>query len=317
MRVAERIKNDGGKSPAAVTDPSVPTTGSSSGRKRRGVNREGLEAGRRSTRTLLWVLLAAAMVLYGFPFLYLLFTSFKTPIDTIAVPPTILPREWTLENYTNALGRSGVVASFINSIQTAIISTLLSLVLAVPAAYGITRYQTLSGRIFIMAALVTRMVPPVAIGIPLASMMASMGLSDTPIALSIAHTTISLPLSIWLMSSFFEAVPKDLEEAATVDGCSRLGALWRVVIPVVSGGIAVTAIFAFLASWNEFLFALLMTAIRSQTTPVVIANFQTQFGLDWGSMTALAAVYSIPVILLTLLLQRKIVAGMTLGAVKG
>jgi multiple sugar transport system permease protein len=317
MRVAERTKNDGGKAAAAAAGPSVPPTTSSSGRKRRGVNREGLEAGRRSTRTLLWILLAAAMVLYGFPFLYLLLTSFKTPIDTIAVPPTILPREWTLENYTDALGRNGVLASFINSIQTAVISTVLSLVLAVPAAYGITRYQTLSGRIFIMAALVTRMVPPVAIGIPLASMMAAVGLSDTPIALSIAHTTISLPLSIWLMSSFFEAVPKDLEEAATVDGCSRLGALWRVVIPVVSGGIAVTAIFAFLASWNEFLFALLMTAIRSQTTPVVIANFQTQFGLDWGSMTALAAVYSIPVILLTLLLQRKIVAGMTLGAVKG
>lgn len=317
MRVAERTKNDGGKAAPAAAGPSVPTATSSSARKRRGTNREGLEAGRRSTRTLLWILLAAAMVLYGFPFLYLLFTSFKTPIDTIAVPPTILPREWTLENYTNALGRNGVMASFVNSIQTAVISTVLSLVLAVPAAYGITRYKTLSGRIFIMAALVTRMVPPVAIGIPLASMMASLGLSDTPIALSIAHTTISLPLSIWLMSSFFEAVPKDLEEAATVDGCSRLGALWRVVIPVVSGGIAVTAIFAFLASWNEFLFALLMTAIRSQTTPVVIANFQTQFGLDWGSMTALAAVYSVPVILLTLLLQRKIVAGMTLGAVKG
>ncbi|WP_307098561.1 carbohydrate ABC transporter permease [Arthrobacter globiformis] len=300
-----------------AAQPVLQTSAWGSGRQRRGVNREGLEAGRRGTRTLLWILLAAAMVLYGFPFLYLLFTSFKTPIDTIAVPPTILPREWTLENYANALGRNGVLASFINSIQTAIISTVLSLVLAVPAAYGITRYQTLSGRIFIMAALVTRMVPPVAIGIPLASMMAAVGLSDTPIALSIAHTTISLPLSIWLMSSFFESVPKDLEEAATVDGCSRLGALWRVVIPVVSGGIAVTAIFAFLASWNEFLFALLMTAIRSQTTPVVIANFQTQFGLDWGSMTALAAVYSIPVILLTLLLQRKIVAGMTLGAVKG
>jgi multiple sugar transport system permease protein len=317
MRVAERTKPDTGAPAGVPAEPAMQTTARASGRQRRGVNREGLEAGRRSTRTLLWVLLAAAMVLYGFPFLYLLFTSFKTPIDTIAVPPTILPREWTLENYTNALGRSGVLASFINSIQTAIISTVLSLVLAVPAAYGITRYQTLSGRIFIMAALVTRMVPPVAIGIPLASMMAAVGLSDTPIALSIAHTTISLPLSIWLMSSFFEAVPKDLEEAATVDGCSRLGALWRVVIPVVSGGIAVTAIFAFLASWNEFLFALLMTAIRSQTTPVVIANFQTQFGLDWGSMTALAAVYSIPVILLTLLLQRKIVAGMTLGAVKG
>jgi multiple sugar transport system permease protein len=286
-------------------------------RKRRSRNREGLEAGRRSTRTLLWIILGAALVVYGFPFVYLVLTSFKTPIDTIAVPPTILPREWTLENYTSALGRSGVLASMINSVQTAVISTLLSLVLAVPAAYGITRYKTPSGQVFIMAALVTRMVPPVAIGIPLASMMASAGLADTPIALAIAHTTISLPLSIWLMASFFEAVPRDLEEAATVDGCSRLGALWRVVIPVVSGGIAVTAIFAFLASWNEFLFALLMTAVRSQTTPVVIANFQTQFGLDWGSMTALAAVFSIPVILLTLLLQRKIVAGMTLGAVKG
>lgn len=316
MRVAEKTTHDAGTLPAVPTAPAA-APAVVRPRRRRGTNREGLEAGRRGTRTLLWTLLAAAMVLYGFPFLYLLFTSFKTPIDTIAVPPTILPNEWTLENYANALGRSGVPASFINSIQTAVISTVLSLVLAVPAAYGITRYKTLSGRIFIMAALVTRMVPPVAIGIPLAAMMGTLGLSDTPIALSIAHTTISLPLSIWLMSSFFEAVPQDLEEAATVDGCSQLGALWRVVIPVVSGGIAVTAIFAFLASWNEFLFALLMTAIRSQTTPVVIANFQTQFGLDWGSMTALAAVYSIPVILLTLLLQRKIVAGMTLGAVKG
>ncbi|BAS12617.1 probable ABC transporter permease protein YurM [Arthrobacter sp. Hiyo8] len=141
--------------PQTTTEPAS----ASGGRKRRGVNREGLEAGKRSTRTILWILLAAALVLYGFPFLYLLFTSFKTPIDTIAVPPTILPKEWTLDNYINALGRNGVPASFINSIQTAVISTLLSLILAVPAAYGITRYKTASGRVFIMAALVTRMVP--------------------------------------------------------------------------------------------------------------------------------------------------------------
>ena len=130
---------------------------------------------KRSTRTILWIVLAAALVIYGFPFVYLVLTSFKTPIDTIAVPPTILPREWTLENYTSALGRSGVLASMINSVQTAIVSTLLSLVLAVPAAYGITRYKTPSGQVFIMAALVTRMVPPVAIGIPLASMMSAVG----------------------------------------------------------------------------------------------------------------------------------------------
>jgi len=277
----------------------------------------GLEARRTFPKALLWASLAAFLVLYGFPFVYLLLTSFKTPLEALGVPPTLWPKQWTLDNYTAALNRAGVTASFLNSISTALISTALSLVLAVPAAYGITRFKTRAGRIFIMLALVTRMVPPVAVGIPLQSTIATLHLSDTPMGLALTHTTISLPLSIWLMSSFFDAVPKDLDEAATVDGCSRIGALWYVVLPVVSGGIAVTAIFAFLASWNEFLFALLITSVRGQTTPIVIANFQTQFGLDWGPMTALAAMYSIPVILVTLVLQRRIVAGLTLGAVKG
>ncbi|MCL3861076.1 carbohydrate ABC transporter permease [Actinotalea sp. K2] len=277
----------------------------------------GLETRRPVTRALLWALLTAVVVLYGLPFIYLLLTSFKTPLATNAVPPTILPPVWTFENYGAALQRSGVIASFINSVSTATISTVLSLALGVPAAYGITRFRTRVGRVFIMAALVTRMVPPVAVGVPLMSTIAYLGLTDTPTGLAIAHTTISLPLSIWLMASFFEAVPSELDEAARVDGCSRLTALWRVILPVVSGGMAVTAIFAFLASWNEFLFALLLTAVRAQTTPIVIANFQTQFGLDWGPMTALATLYSVPVILLTLVLQRHIVAGLTLGAVKG
>jgi multiple sugar transport system permease protein len=272
---------------------------------------------RGKSRILLWVLLAAAIVLYGFPFLYLLLTSFKPPLDAIAVPPSVWPETWTLDNYISALTREGVPAALINSVVTAVISTALSLVLAVPAAYAITRFRTPSGRVFIVAALVTRMVPTIAVGAPLIEVMRSLGLTDTSFGLALAHTTISLPLSIWLMASFFEAVPDELSEAAEVDGCSRLQAMWRVVLPVVSGGLAVTAIFAFLASWNEFLFALLLTSVRAQTTPVVIANFQSQFGLDWGGMTALAAVYSIPVILLTLFLQRQIVAGLTLGAVKG
>lgn len=277
----------------------------------------GLETRRKSTRAVLWVLLTAVVVLYGFPFIYLLLTSFKPPLETIAVPPTVLGSEFTLENYAVALSRGGVLASFINSVVTAALSTVLSLVLAIPAAYAITRYKTPSGQFFILIALVCRMVPAIVVGVPLVGLFQNLGISDTSLALAIAHTTLSLPLSIWLMASFFEAVPDELDEAAKIDGCSRLGSLRRVVIPVVSGGVAVTAIFAFLASWNEFLFALLLTAVRAQTTPIVIANFQTQFGLDWGPMTALAAVYSIPVVLLTLVLQRHIVAGLTLGAVKG
>lgn len=277
----------------------------------------GIETRRPVSRMLLWFALLAILVLYGFPFIYLLLTSFKTPSDAIAVPPSVFPDVWTLENYVTALTKDGVAAALINSVVTAVLSTAFSLVLAVPAAYAITRYRTPSGRVFVLAALVTRMVPTIAIGAPLVETMRTLGISDTSFALAIAHTTISLPLSIWLMASFFESVPDELEEAAKVDGASRLGALWRVILPVVSGGLAVTAIFAFLASWNEFLFALLLTSVRAQTTPIVIANFQTQFGLDWGAMTALAAIYSIPVILLTLALQRHIVAGLTLGAVKG
>ncbi|MER7243864.1 carbohydrate ABC transporter permease [Kribbella sp. NPDC000426] len=277
----------------------------------------GLETRRRPTRIILWGALAAVLVLYGFPFVYLLLTSFKTPLDAIAVPPQVLPSQWTLDNYVAALSKEGVVPALINSVATAVLSTAFSLALGVPAAYAITRYRTPSGRVFVVAALVTRMVPTIAVGAPLVETMRRLGISDTTIGLAIAHTTISLPLSIWLMSSFFEAVPVELEEAAKVDGSDRLQAFRHVVLPVVSGGLAVTAIFAFLASWNEFLFALLLTSVRAQTTPIVIANFQTQFGLDWGGMTALSAVYSVPVILLTLALQRHIVAGLTLGAVKG
>ena len=277
----------------------------------------GLEATRVGPRAIIWIALALAVVLYGFPFVYMLLTSLKTPLETIAVPPRLLPSQWTLDNYVAALSRDGVVASFINSIVTAVLSTAVSLVLAIPAAYAVTRFRTRLGRIFIVGALVMRMVPPIVVGAPMIAIFRTLGIQDTSLALAIAHTTISLPLSIWLMSSFFEAVPGELEEAAKIDGASRLGALWRVVIPVTAGGVAVTAIFAFLASWNEFLFALLLTAVRAQTTPIVIANFQTQFGLDWGAMTALAVLYSLPVILLTLVLQRHIVAGLTLGAVKG
>ncbi|WP_413452897.1 carbohydrate ABC transporter permease [Georgenia phoenicis] len=277
----------------------------------------GLTVRRPATKTLLWVLLVVAVVLYAAPFLYLLLTSFKTPFETLAVPPRILPSTWTTENYTSALERTGVIPSFINSTTTAVISTGLSLLLATPAAYAITRFRTRGGQLLTMTALITRMVPPVAIGVPMMSMIASMRLTDTPTGLAIAHTTISLPLSILLMASFFEAVPVEIEEAARMDGCGRLRALWSVIIPIVSGGVAVTAIFAFLASWNEFLLSTLLTSVRAQTTPIMIANFQTQFGLDWGPMTALATLYSVPVIILTMILQRHIVAGLTLGAVKG
>ena len=280
------------------------------------MSRRNLPA-RRLRRALLWLLAIAVVVAYAFPFLYLLMTSLKPATEAIAVPPTVLPHHITLDNYITAVNRQGVRASFINSVTTATLATAISLALAVPAAWGITRYRTRAGRIMLAGSLLVRMAPAVAIGVPLVGILGAVHLIDTPTGLALAQTTVALPLSIWLLASFFESVPPEIEEAALVDGCSRPRALISVILPVVAGGTAVTAIFAFLASWNEFLFALLLTSIKAQTTPLAIANLQSQFGLDWGPMTALAALYSLPAVVLTLLLQRRIVAGLSLGAVKG
>ena len=161
------------------------------------------------------------------------------------------------------------------------------------------------------------MIPYISIAIPFFALMRSFRLTDTWFAVALAHVTISLPLAIWLLASFMESVPSELEDAARVDGCSRLTALLRVIVPVTAGGIVVTAIFCFLASWNEFLFALLLTSVKARTAPIVIAGLKTQYGLNWGPMTAVATLYSLPVIVFSLFMQRRIVAGMTMGAVKG
>ncbi|MFB9236957.1 carbohydrate ABC transporter permease [Plantactinospora siamensis] len=277
----------------------------------------GRRPGERARTALLWAAAVAVVVVYGFPFVYLVLTSVKPAVDAIAVPPTVLPQRFSLDNYVTALSRPGVTASFINSVTTAVLTTLLSMLLAIPAAWGITRYRSRTGRLLMAGSLLVRMTPAVALGVPLVTILGALRLTDTPTGLALAQTTVALPLSIWLLASFFEGVPRELEEAALVDGCGRFRALRSVILPVVAGGVAVTAIFAFLASWNEFLFALLLTSIRAQTTPIAIANFQSQFGLDWGPMTALATLYSIPAVVLTLLLQRRIVAGLSLGAVKG
>jgi multiple sugar transport system permease protein len=269
------------------------------------------------TRLTVGLLLVLVLLAYVFPYAYLLSTSFKQTGATLGIPPSLLPPVWSLDNYLGLGKYPEIPQAFVNSAVIATMSTALALVLGVPAAYAISWYGTGAGRVFFIVALVVRMLPSVSIGIPLFLMLGRLGLIDTWIGVALAHTTISLPLAIWLLAGFFEAVPHELEEAARVDGCSRLGALARVVVPVVTGGIAVTAVFAFLASWNEYLFALLLTTNNAQTVPVVIAGFNTQYGVDWGTMTALSVIYSLPVVLLSLGLQRHVVSGMTLGAVKG
>lgn len=254
---------------------------------------------------------------YAMPYVYLLLTSLKPPGEVLQIPPSFLPSRVSLDNYRSLFANPSIPLAFANSLVVAVVSTVLALLLAVPAAYGATYLRAHISNWFLIFALVTRMVPAVSLGIPLFVMLKSAGLLDTQIGLILAHTTQSLPLAIWLMAAFFESVPQELEEAARIDGASRFGAFVRVILPVVSGGIAVAALFSFIASWNEFLYALLLTAERAKTAPIVIAQFKTAYGLDWGPMTALAVLYSFPVIVVTLLLQKHIIGGLTLGAVKG
>lgn len=263
---------------------------------------------------LVLLVLVAAFVA---PFLNLVFTAIKSPSEALAIPPTFWPQTRTLGNFTHVLQDPAIRAGFVSSVEIAIGSTLLSLLLATPASYAITFYKTKLGAWYLALALVVRMVPAVVIAVPLFSAYRDWHLIDTQLGLVLAHTVVSLPLTIWLLVAFAEGIPKEIEEAGLVDGCNRIQAFLHVILPMFRNGIAVSALFAFLASWNEFVFSLMLTTTNVRTVPVLIANFQTQFGLDWSSMTAVSVLYSIPVFVVTLLLQDRIVDSLSLGAVKG
>lgn len=267
---------------------------------------------------IIQVILALIIVgAYVLPYLYLFFTSFKPPGDVLSIPPTMFPKRFDLQNYLHIFDYEYLPKTFMNSFIIALISTSLTLLISIPAAYAITRYKTRYSRVFLGIALVSRMIPYMSIALPLFFLMRTLKLVDTQIAVAVGHMTISFPLAIWLLASFFESLPFEIEEAARVDGCSRLGALLRVIIPISLGGIGVTAIFVFLASWNDFLFSLLLTGARTKTVTMAIAEFHTQYGTYWGTMASLSILYSLPVILVAFFFQKRLITGTTMGAVKG
>lgn len=268
-------------------------------------------------RTVIHAVALLLVLSYALPYVYLVSTALKPAADVQQIPPSFLPDRVSLENFETVLGTAGLPQAFLNSVTVAVLTTLLSLLIAVPAAYVSTLYRRRITVLFLLFALVTRMVPAVSLGVPLFQIMKTLGLLDTTAGLVLAHTSTAVPLALLLMAAFFEGVPKELEEAARMDGCSRFGAFVHVILPVMRGGMAITALFSFIASWNEFLFALLLTSQNAKTAPIVIAEFNSVYGLAWGPMTAAAVLYSLPVILVTLVLQKQIIGGLTFGAVKG
>ena len=215
------------------------------------------------------------------------------------------------------LGNIPFVEYLTNSLVIAIGTTVGSLVLGVLAGYGFARFRFPGSDAVRFMVLVTRMAPRIVLVVPYYLMMQRLGLLDTYTGLVIAYISFALPFTIWLLIGFFMDVPLEIEEAAMIDGCSRVGVLLRVVLPIVAPGLVVAAIFAFLVSWNEFLFALILSGVKAKTLPVVIAGFNTDAGPLYGEMSAAAVMVMLPNIVMTVALQRFLVRGLTLGAVKG
>jgi len=255
--------------------------------------------------------------IWAFPVLWALLTSFKTERDVLAYPPKFLFTP-TLDNYREVLfGASSILPNLVSSLVVATAATLLTMLFAIPAGYALGRLRYPLKRATGFYVLATQMLPPVGLIIPYYLALQKVGGLDTYTGLVAIYLTFSLPFAIWLMVSYFEDVPLEMEEAALLDRAGRLRALWHVILPQVRGGIAVTTIFVFLNAWNEFMFAVVLGGNRVRPVTVAMFNFISVEQTQWARLAAGAMLAMAPVILLGIVAQRHIVKGLTVGAVKG
>jgi len=267
-----------------------------------------------------YLLLLTVLVIAVAPVYWMLTISLKTEVDQFASPPSWFFFTPTLEHFYDAFVMRSFGQYLVTSALVAVVSTASALVIGTLAAYSLARFRlphNLDNKLSLWI-LSTRMFPAIVTAVPLFLMMRDLRLLNTRAALVIVYTAFNLPFVVWMMRGFFAELPRDLEEAALVDGDSRIGALWRVVLPLVAPGLAATAVFCLIVSWNEFLFALVLTQTdAAMTLPVGIAGRVTQYEIKWGVMSAAGAVAIVPILVFALAVQKYLVRGLSLGAVKG
>jgi multiple sugar transport system permease protein len=251
------------------------------------------------------------------PFLWLVLTSFKSPAELTAIPPQLIP-SFHLGFYQSALHKYGLLHYIANSVIVSGASTLLTIALGTLAACAVARLRLRWTRIYLLLLLVVSMFPQIAIAGPVWSLLDQLHWLNTYQGLIVAYVALSLPLATWILTTFFREVPFEIEEAALVDGCSRLQALTKIVLPLAAPGILTAALLVFIQAWNEFFFALIiMTDPAIQTLAVGIALFPGEYTMPWGEIAAASTIATVPLIALTLIFQRGIVRGLCAGAVKG
>ncbi|HEY8455614.1 MAG TPA: carbohydrate ABC transporter permease [Actinopolymorphaceae bacterium] len=283
--------------------------------KRRGPARPAGRPRRMGSAVLeLVVLLAVAAVLLA-PVVWMIMTSFKTTNDTFAVPPKLFFTP-TLEHYQAIIQDGTVPRALLNSVIVAVASTLLAIVLGVPAAYALARFDFRGKRDLWFWFISNRFLLPIAVALPFYLLGRNLALLDTHLVLVLVYLTFNVPLVIWLCVDQFRAITRDIEEAAYVDGLGVYGTFRRIALPLAAPGIAVAAILCFIFSWNEFLFALVLTRDAAKTAPVEAANFMTGFGIRWGPMMATGTLIVLPIIVFAGVLSKRLVKGLTMGAGK-
>jgi multiple sugar transport system permease protein len=274
-------------------------------------NRHRVEA------SIVYATLIALTVAFLFPLVWIIGLSLKTRLQVFASPPLFLWRP-TFENYAATFARADFLQAFVNSVLVSAGAVSLSLIVGVPAAYALARFRFAGRNLLFFTLLAMRMLPPIAVLVPMYVLFSAFGLTTTRTSVVLAYTTFSLPLVVWIMRGFFEDLPRELEESAWVDGATRFRAFIHVVLPLIKPGLVAATILCLQLAWNDFLFAAVLTNNATRTLPVLMAAFSGgDTGVDWGGMTASGVLVILPVILFSFAAQRHLVAGLSSGAVKG
>ena len=276
------------------------------------------ERQRKWRRAGVYAALTVVTLIMAFPIIWMVSVSLKPTLETFSLPPKLIPETLYLDAYARVLENPTFRRFLFNSYLLGLIVTALSLVIGTLAAFGFSRYRFFGDKAAKLFVITTQMVPTITLLIPFFGVIVWLRLYDSVWGLVLTYLTFSLPYAVIMMNGYLDTIPRDFDEAATIDGCTPLGVLFRVLLPVAMPGIISTAVYTFLLSWNEFLFALALTrSVEMRTVPVGISMMVGEFGLKWDEMMAFSVIGSLPVLVLFMLVQRFVVSGLSAGGIKG